>query len=143
MESVACRTTIGSFNVEADFRPAMVGSAPSPLPAPVPAPSTAAPAFGVVMGSVFLYANHDGVFDAVDTRLSGVRVYIDSNNDGVWGPGEIDGSTNSGGQFGFKLAPGTYRVRVIAPAGHFATVSGFVVNLANGQYRNGPNFALS
>ncbi len=67
----------------------------------------------------------DGIQDAGEEGIAGVKVYIDSNNNGVWDTGEPATTTNAEGKYYFNgLIAGTYVVRVDAstlPANHTQT----------------------
>ncbi len=67
----------------------------------------------------------DGVQDAGEEGISGVKVYLDSNNSGVWETGEPYFTTGANGAYYFAgLAAGTYGVRVdpaTLPANHVQT----------------------
>ena len=67
---------------------------------------------------VFNELNANGAIDSGDTGVSGVTVFIDSNNDGLLTTGEPQTQTDSGGNFSFAgLRPGAYHVIAISPNG--------------------------
>ncbi|MBK7781193.1 MAG: DUF11 domain-containing protein [Ardenticatenia bacterium] len=69
--------------------------------------------------------DHDGVQDAGEAGLAGVRVFIDSNNDGDYDVGEpFDTTDGAGGYLLPNLANGTYTVRLditTLPANYYPT----------------------
>jgi hypothetical protein len=87
----------------------------------------------------------DGVLDSTDRRVSGKRIYIDSNLNGKYDSGEKNALSNSSGVYTITgLGAGTYRVRrADLPSTYVLTVpvSGYhTVTLANGQSVTGKNF---
>ncbi len=58
--------------------------------------------------------NGDGVQDAGEPGIAGVRVFIDSDSDGTYDVGEPYAITNSAGAYLIELAAGTYSVVVDA-----------------------------
>ncbi|HSV14402.1 MAG TPA: SdrD B-like domain-containing protein [Tepidisphaeraceae bacterium] len=78
----------------------------------------------LITGNVFNDANGSKTRDSGEAGLSGWRVFIDSNNDGVWGKTEISAVTDSAGNFSFKtLDAGTFIVRVVRPSGWSQTTT--------------------
>jgi hypothetical protein len=77
----------------------------------------------VIVGHVFLDANGNGIRETTETGQGGVTVFADLNNDGKHNPGspgtigEPFTSTNNEGKYGLQIAPGTYNIREIPPAG--------------------------
>ncbi len=105
--------------------------------------------------NVWFDANANGVYDAGDSALSGVIVFIDANNDGIRQSSETFVTTDSNGAYLLaSLAAGTYVVRVdtnTLPSGvrptydldgtntaHVATVT-----LASGQNLTTVNFGYT
>jgi len=82
---------------------------------------TQPPTTGQVTGTVFADANTNGKFDLGEKGESGWMVYIDSNNDSQYDPGETEVTTNSSGQYTLTLKPGTYIIRVQVRAGFYET----------------------
>jgi subtilisin-like proprotein convertase family protein len=75
-----------------------------------------------VAGTVFNDANDNGIFDATETGLSGVTVFIDADSSGGLSAGDPTTTTDAGGNYVFGgLANGTYTVRVVTPAGRRLT----------------------
>ena len=81
----------------------------------------------IISGMAFFDANHNGVREASERGLSGVKVYIDSNNNGQfdstepWTLTSVDQfftpSVNELGTYSFShLARGTYTIREILPS---------------------------
>lgn len=79
-----------------------------------PPPPTAS-----IAGRVWHDKDGDGIVDAGDVGLAGVRMYFDNNNNGVFDSGsEASVLTNSNGNYVFAgLVAGSYRVRQAVPTG--------------------------
>jgi hypothetical protein len=86
----------------------------------------AEPTFGGISGVKFNDLNGNGVRDLIVTStgsyrespISGVVIYLDTNNNGVLDTGERNTTTGVDGAYRFnELAPGTYNVREVVPAG--------------------------
>ena len=78
----------------------------------------APPAAASISGTVFNDANGDQKLDNGESGISGWEVYIDLNNNGKFVSGDPETTTDANGDFSFNgLFPGTYIVRVVAPAG--------------------------
>ena len=92
---------------------------------------------GTISGIVFNDLDHDGVRDAGEGALAGVRVYLDGNGNNTYDAGEKYVFTDSQGRWSFNLLGGkTYTVRHVSPTGYRPTApaSGeYVVALAMGQ----------
>ncbi|MGB5685984.1 MAG: SdrD B-like domain-containing protein, partial [Candidatus Electrothrix sp.] len=68
---------------------------------------------GVIGDRVWLDENGDGVQDAGEAGISGVTVYIDTDNNGGYTAGDIQAVTDSNGNYLLKgVAPGTHTVLV-------------------------------
>lgn len=87
-----------------------------------------------ISGMAFFDSNKDGIHDPLERGLSGITVYLDTNNNGSLDAGEpttitsIDQfytpTVNEAGTYSFShLARGTYHVREIVPAELDATPS--------------------
>ncbi len=73
---------------------------------------------GSVSGVVFNDVNGNGKRESGDNLLSGQRVYIDKDNDGVFDANEKSRLTDSRGRYRFADLPsGTYRVREVVASG--------------------------
>ena len=82
--------------------------------------------------------DNDGVQDATESGLSGIRVYIDANSNGSYNVGELNDITDANGGYTISgLSAGTYSVRVDAatvPLGYTATtVQPLSVTVTAGQ----------
>jgi len=101
----------------------------------------------LLSGKVFNDLDHDGVLDASESLLSGVRVFVDKDGDGVFDVGEPSALTSASGTYAFiSLTAGSYKVRVVAPAGKTPTkpLGGvFSITLASGQRVSDKNFGLA
>lgn len=68
-------------------------------------------------GRIFFDVNGDGTFNGADTPMSGIRVYVDSNNNGVYDPGELSKLTNADGEYRIDyIYPGINTIRIEKPA---------------------------
>jgi subtilisin-like proprotein convertase family protein len=75
-----------------------------------------------IAGTVFNDINDNGVFDASETGLSGVTVFIDADNSGTVSAGDTTTTSDASGNYSLGgLANGTYTVRVVTPAGRRLT----------------------
>jgi hypothetical protein len=99
---------------------------------------------GSIAGQVFNDANHNGIHDPVETDLAGVTVYVDLNHDATLDPTDPTALTDSSGAFSLTdLAPGTYTIRQVVPAGYALTAPlGYAaaVTVSAGQTALGPTF---
>lgn len=96
----------------------------------------------LLSGVVFNDKNLNGKVDAGEA-LSGWRMFLDSNNDGIWQTTEISTLTDGSGYYFFNLAPGTYRVREVLKSGlHVVTPSTnmYLLTLTAGAIVAGKNF---
>jgi len=75
-----------------------------------------------IRGTVYEDSNGDGNFDAGETGISGVTVYLDLNDNGVKDAGEPEDTTDANGDYEFAdKNPGSYVVRETNPAGYTST----------------------
>ncbi|HEX8339346.1 MAG TPA: SdrD B-like domain-containing protein, partial [Tepidisphaeraceae bacterium] len=82
------------------------------------------PQTGGIAAVVFNDKNRSASLDSADTAMSGVKVYLDFDNDAVHDAGEASAITDSAGVASFsRLAPGEYSVRAIKPSGTDTTVA--------------------
>jgi glucose/arabinose dehydrogenase len=92
---------------------------------------------GAILGKAVNDANADKLWDTGDTRLTNWTVYIDSNNNGKLDTGERRTTTDSSGTFWFGgLAPGSYVVRLAAPAGWVGSLpasGAMTITIASGK----------
>jgi hypothetical protein len=106
----------------------------STLPAPRTPGSVVATAGGEIRGNKFWDVDGNGIRQTTEVGISGVTIFLDNNNNGVFEPalGEIGTTTitddpatpavNEAGNYSFiGLAFGTYIVREIVPAGFVPT----------------------
>ena len=98
----------------------------------------------LISGTVFNDLDGDKIKDSGEVGLSGWKVFIDSDSDGVWDSSEKYVTTSSSGSWSFKnLAAGTYRVRVVQQTGWTRTTptSGYhSVTLSSGGSSTGKLF---
>jgi len=98
----------------------------------------------LISGTVFSDANGNRAKDSGEAGLSGWRVFIDANGDGVFNSTERSVLTDAAGNWSFKnLAAGTYRVRVVQQSGWTRTTptAGYYsVTLTSGQASTGKLF---
>ncbi|CAM2064350.1 Ig-like domain-containing protein [Sulfidibacter corallicola] len=92
--------------------------------------------------------NGDGVQDAGEPGLSGVRIFLDLNSNGSFDGGEPNNMSGAGGAYDItNLATGTYQVRfdsATVTAGFVQTggMNPFSVNLAAGEDHNNADFGF-
>ena len=103
------------------------------------------PAGGVISGAVDFDVTGNGL-TSDDTPLAGVKVYLDTKNNGSWNSGEPSMTTLANGGYSFTgLAPGSYTVREVVSAGEVRTAPAlsdhYTVSLSAGQTSIGNNFA--
>lgn len=89
----------------------------------------------------------DGMQDAGEYGLPGIKVYVDLDNDGMWDEGEPFDISNANGEYRiFGIEPGTYTVRTDSstfPDGYVPTTSGSLsVTLVAGEQYNDADFGL-
>lgn len=78
-------------------------------PPPPPPPPTGGSS---ISGRVWHDADGDGRVDVGDVGLTGIRVYVDANNNGAFDAAEQSTLTGTNGQYSFTgLATGSYRIR--------------------------------
>ncbi len=100
---------------------------------------------GSISGTEYLDVTGNGA-SADDTPLSGVNVFLDTNNNGAWNTGEPTATTLANGSYTFANLPaGSYVVRQVTPTGYIrtapATADNYTVSLAAGRVVSGDNFA--
>ena len=98
----------------------------------------------LISGTVFNDLNGNKLLDATEKGVSGVRVYIDANKDGVFQSTEANVLTDANGNWSFgNLAAGTYVVRIVLPAGKTLTTptgGAFTVTVAAAATSTGKLF---
>ena len=97
-----------------------------------------------IAGRVFNDADRDGVQDAGEAGLSGIRVYDDKNNNGRYDSGERSTTTNSSGNYTLgSLSAGQRTVRVVLSGRTIVSPSAGYHRLTptSGQVITGKNFA--
>jgi uncharacterized protein (DUF2141 family) len=103
---------------------------------------------GSVEGSVFLDANGDGVRNGTETGTSGVRVYVDLNNDGIFTANEPNAVSDATGKYSIRNVPqGTYKVKLALPGGLTQTTpsvgSPYTVQVTAGSVASGKVFGVA
>ena len=87
-----------------------------------------------ITGCKFEDFNVNGYRDGNEPAISGVTVYLDTNNNGALDAGEASTTTNQSGTFAFNnLAPGTYNLREVVPPGFFQTTQPLNIVLGPNQ----------
>jgi hypothetical protein len=87
-----------------------------------------------ITGCKFEDFNRNGYRDGNEPAISGVTVYLDTNNNGALDAGEASTTSNQFGTFGFNnLAPGTYNLREVVPPGFFQTTQPLNIVLGPNQ----------
>ncbi len=96
---------------------------------------------GAISGIAFRDYNADGVAGAGEPPLSGIAVFLDTNNNGILDPSETSTITLADGSYSFSVQPGSYYVRQVAPSDTIATdVGPYSVSVSSGATVRGPNF---
>ncbi len=100
---------------------------------------------GSISGKQFRDVTGNGLSND-DLPLSGVRVYLDVNDNGSWNSGEPVSTTLSDGSFVISdLLPGNYKLRQVTPTGFVRTSPTtrdfYTVAVSSGQNASGNNFA--
>lgn len=113
----------------------------------IPSNTTQTPTSGSIGDRVWSDNDGDGIQDAGELGLSGVKVYIDSNHNGMWDSGEPYDITDASGLYRiFDLPAGDYTVRTdpaTYPAGYLPTTSPSLdVTLTGGQQYDDADFGL-
>ncbi len=95
-----------------------------------------------ITGRAFNDLNRNETLDSGEPGLSGLTLFLDSNDTGVLDPGETRTTTDSTGNYFFiNLATGTYRVREVVPTGFVPTTANpVVVVVSTGNPMTGVNF---
>ncbi|MGA2499937.1 MAG: SdrD B-like domain-containing protein [Tepidisphaeraceae bacterium] len=79
---------------------------------------------GQISGTKFQDTNGDGVRQADEPGLAGITVFLDTNGNDVLDAGEQTATTDATGHYVFtNMAPGTYSVREVVPAGWTLTTA--------------------
>ena len=87
-----------------------------------------------ITGCKFEDFNVNGYRDGSEPAISGVTVYLDTNNNGALDAGEASTTTNQFGTFAFNnLTPGTYNLREVVPPGFFQTTQPLNIVLGPNQ----------
>jgi len=87
-----------------------------------------------ITGCKFEDFNLNGYRDGNEPAISGVTVYLDTNNNGALDGGEASTTSNQFGTFAFNnLAPGTYNLREVVPPGYFQTTQPLNILLGPNQ----------
>ncbi|MEG3956748.1 SdrD B-like domain-containing protein [Microcoleus sp. herbarium2] len=87
-----------------------------------------------ITGCKFEDFNLNGYRDGNEPAISGVTVYLDTNNNGALDAGEASTTSDQFGIFAFNnLAPGTYNLREVVPPGYFQTTQPLNIVLGPNQ----------
>jgi hypothetical protein len=95
---------------------------------------------GTIQGSQFNDRNRNGRRDSGEEGLANFTVYVDANQNGALDTGEVSTQTNANGDFNLGVGAGTYRIRVVQPAGWQQTLptQGFLTaTVTNNQTATG------
>ncbi|MCA9068052.1 MAG: peptidylprolyl isomerase, partial [Planctomycetaceae bacterium] len=76
---------------------------------------------GSITGVKFQDTNQDGTQDPGEAGIGGVRVFIDTNNNGMFDAGELSTLTDADGRFLLQTDPGTQIVRAEVSSGAMQT----------------------
>jgi subtilase family protein/SdrD B-like protein/GEVED domain-containing protein/proprotein convertase P-domain-containing protein len=107
---------------------------------------------GSVQGIVFNDLDNDGIQDAGETGVPNIQVFIDTDLDGAFDPGETTTTTASNGSYFFNnINAGVYRIDIVIPNEGLpnaawsinAPVAGFrEIQIFEGGNQQGVSFAL-
>jgi len=87
-----------------------------------------------ITGCKFEDFNVNGYRDGNEPAISGVTVYLDTNNNGALDAGEASTTSDQFGTFAFNnLTPGTYNLREVVPPGYFQTTQPLNIVLGPNQ----------
>ncbi|MCC3433009.1 MAG: carboxypeptidase regulatory-like domain-containing protein, partial [Microcoleus sp. PH2017_04_SCI_O_A] len=76
----------------------------------------------------------NGYRDGNEPAISGVTVFLDTNNNGALDAGEATTTSDQFGTFAFRnLRPGTYNLREVPPPGFFQTTQPLNIVLGPNQ----------
>ncbi len=107
----------------------------------LPGGVSTSPGTASITGTVFNDANANGIFDARETPLIGVTVFLDVAGTGVFATGDPTTVTDATGAYSFTgLTPGRYTVVEQPPTG-YQIAGPAVVTLTDGQALTSINFA--
>ncbi len=103
------------------------------------------PTTGGIDGQVFDDSNGNGTIDPGENGLAGETVYLDIGGAGHFVQGDPTATTDGNGNYAFNnLAPGTYTVAEVVPAGFSQTApptpGTATVTVTAGQTTTGPSF---
>jgi uncharacterized repeat protein (TIGR01451 family) len=118
-----------------------------PEPNVFPSNTTQTATAGSIGDFVWADLDGDGVQDSGELGLAGVKVYVDSNNNSMWDPGEPYDITDASGLYRiFNLPAGSYLVRTdpaTYPADFLPTTPPVLsVPLSAGEQYNNADFGL-
>ncbi|GIW99775.1 MAG: adhesin [Pirellulaceae bacterium] len=103
--------------------------------------STGKAGAGLVTGKVYEDRNLSRTLDGGDVGLGQVRVYADSNPNGVWDPGEFFVFSGPDGSYALNVPAGTHVIRESVPTGYRLTTNPAVtVNVGVNQVRSNVDF---
>jgi protocatechuate 3,4-dioxygenase beta subunit len=101
----------------------------------------------LIAGNVYNDLNGGGTKSSGETGIAGWRVFLDADNDGVVDSGEKSVLTDSSGNYRFNnLVAGTYRARLVVPAGwrrSQPSSAAYTLTLGNGAAATGKNFGAT
>ncbi|MEM6430289.1 MAG: trypsin-like serine protease [Deinococcota bacterium] len=86
-----------------------------------------------VNGQVWQDDNDNGLRDAGEDALEGVRVYWDRNENGAFDSGEPNRLTTADGRYSFRFEAGTYRLAIEPPSGSLQTLPRAGESLTSGS----------
>lgn len=97
-----------------------------------------------VSGTVWLDADADGVFDDLESTITGWTVYADANANQTFDSGEAYAIVQRTGRYDLLLPAGNHDIRIIPSAGYTATLGGggYSFSLANLQTLEGYDFGF-
>lgn len=97
-----------------------------------------------ISGTVYRDFNKNGQRNSNDSGLSGWKVFVDKDNDGILDSNEVSVTTNSSGRYTFNtLGGGTYSIRVVVGSGwKLTTKSTHLLSLSPGATTSGKDFGI-
>ena len=94
-------------------------------------------------GTAFLDSNQDGIKGKGEIALPGQTLYIDYNGNGTFDDGDVSTVTDGSGNYRFKVPVDSYRIRMVIPQGYHATGVGFADSIFKKSVASGMNLGIA